>query len=78
VITCYIAREVLSSKDKGIITEEPLNLVDLAGSENLAKFTMEGDRLAEGITINHSLLSLNLAILRLTRGTQPIPNSTLI
>ncbi|KAI2614410.1 P-loop containing nucleoside triphosphate hydrolase protein [Hypoxylon fragiforme] len=45
-----------------------LNIVDLAGSERSAAGGLQGQQLREGIKINESLMSLNMAITSLGQG----------
>ncbi|KAI2463044.1 P-loop containing nucleoside triphosphate hydrolase protein [Annulohypoxylon bovei var. microspora] len=66
ILTFQITRESL---DGGQVDRGFLYLVDLAGSERSAAGGLEGTQLQEGIKINKSLMSLNLVITALGKGT---------
>lgn len=69
ILTFQIIREPLISDYKGPQQKGFLYLVDLAGSERSAASGLEGAQLQEGIKINKSLMSLNLVITALGKGT---------
>ncbi|KAH9905257.1 P-loop containing nucleoside triphosphate hydrolase protein [Xylariomycetidae sp. FL2044] len=76
IVTLNIDRETLAPGPKrGQVDTGILSLVDLAGSERVGD--MEGQQRQEGIEINKSLSSLNLAITALGQGRQPSYDSTL-
>ncbi|KAM0806857.1 putative Kinesin-like protein [Seiridium cardinale] len=78
VFSVYVSREaLLPGPDRGKIEQGLLHLIDLAGSERVGEAGTEGARRAEGVAINQSLLSLNMAITALGEGKQPVPNSAL-
>lgn len=56
-----------------MVVRSQLHLVDLAGSEQLKKSRAEGQRKAEAVGINSSLMVLGKVIAALTSGRSHVP-----
>ncbi|KAI2618732.1 P-loop containing nucleoside triphosphate hydrolase protein [Hypoxylon sp. NC1633] len=74
ILVFRIGREDL---ENGLTHTGLLHLVDLAGSERPAAAGLEGTQLKEGVKINESLRSLNLAITALGSGATVAYDSSL-
>ncbi|KAI1095028.1 P-loop containing nucleoside triphosphate hydrolase protein [Rostrohypoxylon terebratum] len=69
ILTFQIIKEPIKGDSENLQERGFLYLVDLAGSERSAASGLEGAQLQEGIKINKSLMSLNLVITALGKGT---------
>ena len=80
ILTLKVQREeAVEGGSKKIISSE-INLIDLAGSERSKKTGAEGERLAEGASINKSLMVLGRLMSALAegkRGSLPYRDSQL-
>lgn len=77
IVTVKITRKTALANGKARESSGILNLIDLAGSERAGAAGTEGQQLSEGIAINKSLTSLNLAITALGQGKTPSYDSAL-